>query len=56
MSWEVIESTDGYHVHVVPSDEDGIPLPPHTESTHCICHPEIELEGNKTLVIHNQLN
>lgn len=43
-------------VHVIPTDNEGYPLPFHITKVDCPCEPEMEdVEGFGKIYIHNQV-
>lgn len=52
-NWGVIDDEDV--VHVVPLDDSGMALRPHTLTSDCSCHPMLE-QYARLLVTHNTIH
>jgi hypothetical protein len=48
--WGVIRSIYDGCLQVVPVDDSGKVLPPHTLSQHCVCDPQIDPECDEMWV------
>lgn len=48
--WGMVMSDDG-RAHLVPCDDEGHLLDPHSACETCRCHPEIDLESG--IVTHS---
>jgi len=56
MTWGVFDQS--ISIHIIPCDENGAILYPHTINEFCYCHPTcVETKENERLIInHNQIN
>jgi hypothetical protein len=53
--WSVIE-TEHLPPQVIPSDENGRPLPPHTIYGACKCGPALDSSGEREVLVHKDID